>query len=137
MFSDLFYYSTRSSGSKYSIPKLAIRGATLVISLLIYSKLGYAVSIINTTDEALVLACQTKGYMLYHSCVEVPPITTEQVAWCTSLKLAYITCLRIINTPYPLVISTDPDPYSMSPFTPCTYETGHSILYTICPNNIP
>ena len=82
--------------------------------------------------SALLLACQINGVDLYQQCVSTPPLTAQQLTACTALKSSYLLCLQQLNTPYPLLPSSDPDPYSENPFTPCSYETGHLILPGIC-----
>ncbi len=82
--------------------------------------------------SVLLLVCQTNGIGLYNQCVVTPPVTPQQISACTTLKSTYLLCLQQLNLPYPLINSLDPDPYSGTPFTPCTYETGHLILPGIC-----
>ena len=83
--------------------------------------------------EALLLTCQSTGHTLYAQCVVKVPITPEDIAVCTSLKASYNLCLAQLTAPSPLIPAIDPDPYAMNPFTPCTYEAAHLILYDICP----
>lgn len=89
----------------------------------------------NAMDESILLSCQATGHTLYSNCVAKPPATPDEVAACGMLKTTYLICLTKLTIPYPLTPATDPDPYSYSPFTPCTFETGHLILFDICPNS--
>lgn len=85
-------------------------------------------------DEALLISCQASGHALYYNCVIKPPVKPDDVAACGTLKTTYLGCLDKLNIPYPLIPSMDPDPHAYSPFTPCHFETGHLILYDICPS---
>lgn len=85
-------------------------------------------------EEAMLISCQGTGHALYSSCVVVPPVTPEQVAFCTSLLTQYTACSTTLNQPEIMVLSKDPDPYSWSPYDPCRFEVQHHILGDICPN---
>jgi hypothetical protein len=101
----------------------------------IFINIAVALSVhIPIMDEGLLISCQASGHALYYNCVVKPPIKPDDVAICGALKTSYLVCLAKLNLPYPLIPSTDPDPYAYSPFTPCRFETGHAILYDICPN---
>lgn len=99
--------------------------------LVAVSMLNYAA--VLPIDEAMLLVCQQVGSSLYNSCVATLPVNPDQTAACGTLKASYLACLQALNAPYPLVPSLDPDPYVDNLFTPCTYETGHLVLPSICP----
>jgi hypothetical protein len=105
----------------------------IVVLIFFLSKVN-AISMANIQDEATLITCQTLGHSLYLSCVVIPPTEPKQIAACTAIKLSYDVCLQKITSPYPLTVSVDPDSNSHNPFTPCHYETGHMILFDICPS---
>ena len=92
---------------------------------------AFAIDIIAA--EAVLLTCQSTGHTLYAQCVVKVPITPDDIAVCTGLKASYTLCLAQLTAPSPLIPARDPDPYAINPFTPCTYEAAHVILYDICP----
>jgi len=102
--------------------------------LLIIFSLWVCQAISSANHEALLLTCQSFGHSLFNNCVRKIPVSAEELSACMALKASYLGCLNIINDLYPMEISKDPDPYVSSPFTPCTYETGHLVLYDICPS---
>lgn len=105
------------------------------IALILFMNIAFADKVaVNSMDEAVLISCQTTGHTLYYNCVAKPPTSPDEVAACTALKIKYLVCLTKLTIPYPLTPSLDPDPYSYSPFTPCKFETGHLILFDICPN---
>lgn len=106
----------------------------MILMLLINLTIANPISI-NAVDESVLLSCQATGHTLYSSCVVKPPSTPDEVAVCGTLKTTYLICLTKLTIPYLLTPSLETDPYSYSPFTPCGFETGHLILFDICPNS--
>lgn len=103
----------------------------LIVSII---NINFTYAVIDVVaNEALLLSCQGNGHVLYSNCIVKIPITPDDIAACTALKTSYVLCLGQLNLPEALVMSSDPDPYKNNPFTPCHYETGHAILYDICP----
>lgn len=101
-----------------------------IIFFIIYHSLVYGLSIDN---EALLIECQAVGHTLYSSCIATPPATPAQAGVCSAIYANYLKCATLLNAPYPLIISRDPDLYTWSPYDPCRFEIGHQILIDICP----
>jgi hypothetical protein len=95
---------------------------------------SYAISTDVVANEALLISCQSVGHVLFVSCVVVPPADSTQAAICAVLYAKYMACSTALNAPMPMIPSLDPDPYKISPYSPCRYEVGHVILFDICPN---
>ena len=81
-------------------------------------------------NEAMLIAATTQGTAVYATCIATPPVSADQVATCTALYGKYIATLTVLNAPLPLVLSLDPDPYVLSPYDICKYETGHIVFGT-------
>lgn len=103
-----------------------------LIFLCILFQVSNAISLGTPALEALLVSCQVTGHSLYDSCVITPPTNP---ATCTSLLATYMACSKTLNSPYPMLISKDPDPYSWSPFDPCRFEVQKVILWDICPSS--
>ena len=79
-------------------------------------------------DEALLAIAKLNGNTVYATCIATPPVSAAQQATCASLYKTYIASLTAVNSPLPLVISLDPDPYISSHYDICKYETGHMLF---------
>lgn len=93
------------------------------------------------TNEALLALAKTQGTNVYHECILTPPVTPQQKAFCSALYAVYKIYITALNTPYPLVIAVEPDPYSWSPYDICRYEVGHMVfgdegIEPYCPTNL-
>lgn len=80
------------------------------------------------SDEAFVEMAKQRGTYVYYTCILTPPISSDQEALCFTLYTRYVDSLKLLNSAYPLVVSTDPSPYTISPYDVCKYETGHIVF---------
>lgn len=103
--------------------KLSIN--TLFLALVGINLAGIDIAIASPADEAVLASAYSQGVNIYNTCIAVPPIDPDQVAYCTSIYTAYVVTLSILNAPFPIVPSLDPSPYSWSPFDICKYEVAH------------
>jgi len=79
-------------------------------------------------DEAMLASAATQGSAVYYNCIVTPPISAEQQAICAALYAKYVATLAVLNAPYPLIPSLDPDPYAWSPYDICRFEAGHIVF---------
>ena len=79
-------------------------------------------------DEALLATTKRAGVKVYWACIVAPPVTEAQKEICSGLYGTYIASLTALNTPLPLVLSIDSDPYEGNPYDICRYETGHIVF---------
>ncbi len=86
----------------------------------------------NPMDEIVLALCHTDGVLLYSNCVAVPVTTSEQVTACSALKIKYLAGLAQLTLPNSLTPSIEPDPYMLSPWSPCKFETSHLVIPEIC-----
>ena len=95
--------------------------------------LGISVNLVTAIplDETLVNLAQAQGITIYHSCIDPPPADPNTVAYCNSIYIIYLSELTVINTPFPIVPSLDPSPYSWSPYDICRYEVANMIFNEI------
>ena len=103
-----------------------------IIIIMCFIKFCYAADTI-IVDEALLLTCQSIGHDLYNTCVVTPPADPAQEAVCAGLYGSYLSCSATLTAPQTMMLSSDPDPYTSSPFDPCKFEVNHQILFDICP----
>ena len=94
--------------------------------LILFCAIGTAFA--GAFDEAVLASARAQGTSIYYACIINPPEDPAQQAACEAAHLTYVFTLRLLNAPYPLVPSTDPDPYSWSLYDICTFEVGHIIF---------
>lgn len=104
---------------------------TNLIKLLIIFLAVSKHTIATPADEALVASAYAQGVIIYNSCIAIPPADPNVVAYCTTLYVAYISTLNLVNAPLPTPISSDPSPYSWSPFDICRYEVAHMVFSSV------
>jgi hypothetical protein len=102
-----------------------------LLTLVMIAHLAFATSVAN---QALLITCQTKGHLVYASCVAVTPVTAEQIAYCTTIYTAYNLCLTVLNSPLPMLPSKNHSSYSWSPYDICKYELANLAMFDLCPN---
>ncbi len=86
----------------------------------------------DLSDVIMLPICHANGLLLYNSCVITPVVTVEQVAACATLKVNYLACLAKLTIPVNLTPATDP--YALSPWSPCKFETSRLVISEVCPS---
>lgn len=82
-------------------------------------------------DEAVLASAYSQGVNIYNTCIATPPIEPDAIAYCTTTYIVYVVTLDILNAPYPSIPSTDPSPYSWSPYDICKYEVAHMVFNSV------
>ena len=92
----------------------------------------------NPMNEVVATA-QNEAAAIKTSCIDVPPVTSPQLIWCSSHYSAYVKDLTTLQMPMPLTPNTGTDgyisPYSGSPYDICIYEPGRLINTVLCVAN--
>lgn len=102
-----------------------------LVKLLIISLIMTNNAVASPADEALVDSAYAQGVNIYNSCIAIPPADPNVLAYCTTLYTTYIATLSVVNAPFLILPSSDPSPYSWSPFDICRYEVAHMVFNSV------
>ncbi len=105
----------------------------LAIFLIAVSSYSYA--IVDPLETTLIKA-KNEAVSVKVTCIDTPPVTSQQVAWCHSHYSIYTNYLTQLQAPNPLTVNLGNDgytsPYSWSPYDICRYEPGRLINEGLC-----
>ena len=102
-----------------------------LVKLLLISLIMTNHAMATPADEAMVDSAYAQGANIYNSCIAVPPADPNVLAYCTTLYVTYLSTLSLVNAPFPILPSSDPSPYSWSPFDICRYEVAHMVFNSV------
>ena len=104
----------------------------LTTFILAWSATAYAIGPMDT----ILADAQSEAFAIKKSCIDTPPVTSPQIAWCTGHYATYVGYLTQLQAPNPLTINLGLDgyvsPYAWSVYDICRYEPGRLINDGIC-----